>query len=225
MIAHHPSTQDLLAFGSGTLTTGDSVAISAHLDYCTGCSKKADQLDAQTAQDWNESVPDANVDMDELSPILDAILSMPPPEIPETLGPAPVSASTAVGGQLFEVPAVLGKLAESGLKWRKLPGGVSLAKVQLDNETLCSFLYMKPGGRVAMHTHEGTETTVVIGGSFRDAAGQYREGDFVQRSEQHTHSSESDEGCLCFTVQDNPVVFTKGLSRLFNPINRRLMRS
>jgi putative transcriptional regulator len=157
------------------------------------------------------------------APILDSILSTPLPDLPD----APVAVSNRskmeVGEQQFDVPAVLGRLVESGLKWRKLPGGVRLAKVKLDNQNICSFLYMQPGGKVGMHTHEGKETTLVIGGSFFDAEGEYREGDFIQRGEDDNHTSLSKEGCLCFTVQDNPVVFTKGLSRLFNPISRRLM--
>jgi putative transcriptional regulator len=30
------------------------------------------------------------------------------------------------------------------------------------------------------------------------------------------------DGCLCYTVQDAPVQFTKGLSRLLNGITHRL---
>ncbi len=224
MIAYHPTSQELLAFGSGTLTTGDSVAISAHLDYCTSCASKSGQLEAQSAQDWNNLPAQQDVDMDELAPILDTILSAPLPELPESSPTASSTAKVEVGGQQFELPAVLDRLAETGLNWHRLPGGVSLAKVKVDNENLCTFLYMKPGGKVAMHTHVGKETTLVIGGSFFDAAGEYGIGDLVRRGEEDTHTSQSNDGCLCFTVQDNPVVFTSGLSRLFNPLNKRLMR-
>lgn len=224
MIAYHPTSQELLAFGIGTLMAGSAVAIAAHLEYCPSCSSKAARLEAESAQLWNEVPDNSDIDMDALAPILDAILSAP---LPEDSGAAPVSSKQAaieIGGQRFKLPPVLARVAEGGLKWLSLPGGVSLAKVKVDNETLCTFLYMKPGGKVGMHTHQGMETTLVIGGSFFDASGHYRKGDFVERSETDTHTSESEEGCLCFTVQDNPVVFTSRFARLLNPLNRYLMR-
>ncbi len=224
MIAFHPSSQELLAFSDGSLVAGSAVAIAAHLDYCPVCSGKSARLEAESAQLWNEVPESTAVDLDALAPILDAILNAP---LPEEFGSTAVVAkqpAIEIGGQRFKLPPVLARVAEGGLKWLSLPGGVSLAKVKVDNETLCTFLYMKPGGKVGMHTHEGTETTLVIGGSFFDASGRYREGDFVQRSDTDTHTSESEEGCLCFTVQDNPVVFTSRFARLLNPINRYLMR-
>lgn len=221
MITHHSSSQELLAFGKGELPAGDSVAISAHLEYCTSCANKLGHLEADIAQDWSKYSSESILDTDELEPILDSIFTAP---IHEDLPVPPLNEGMIeVGGQKFELPTVLSSLAESGLNWRKMPGGVSLALVKLDNQNICSFLYMKPGGGVAMHTHKGKETTLVIGGSFFDAEGEYRKGDFIQRGEEDNHTSQSNEGCLCFTVQDNPVVFTRGLPRLFNPINRLLM--
>jgi putative transcriptional regulator len=98
-----------------------------------------------------------------------------------------------------------------------MAGGINQASVMLDNETQCEFLYMKPGSQVPVHKHRGNEITLVLDGSFSDEMGHYRESDFVLRNVSHQHQPMSDEGCLCFAVQDSPLMFTKGLARLLNP--------
>jgi putative transcriptional regulator len=37
------------------------------------------------------------------------------------------------------------------------------------------------------------------------------------RTKEHIHRPASDEGCLCFSVLDSPLTFTKGLARFMNP--------
>ena len=115
---------------------------------------------------------------------------------------------------------MLAKAASQGLKWKKVAGGISEAQLFLDNETLCEFIYMAPGCKVPVHTHQGSESTLVLDGSFEDELGEYKASDFIIRDAQDSHQPRSKEGCLCFAVLDSPLKFTEGLARLMNPINR-----
>jgi putative transcriptional regulator len=120
----------------------------------------------------------------------------------------------------IKLPKVLAKAASQGLKWKKVAGGISEAQLFIDNETQCEFIYMAPGGKVPVHTHQGSEATLVLEGSFEDELGEYKTSDFIIRDAQHNHQPRSKEGCLCFSVLDSPLQFTEGLARLMNPLNR-----
>jgi hypothetical protein len=125
----------------------------------------------------------------------------------------------------FTLPRILAKAANEGLVWKKLSGGINQAKLNIDTETQCEFIYMSPGSQTPMHKHQGNEITLVLDGSFSDASGTYEPADFIVRSGKDEHQPISEEGCLCFAVLDSPLTFTKGIARLFNPVNRYRFRN
>ena len=61
---------------------------------------------------------------------------------------------------------------------------------------------------------DGTDLRIVIPNGYASH--------FIWRDASHAHSPHTPDGCLCYTVQDAPVQFTKGLSRLLNGITHRL---
>ena len=124
----------------------------------------------------------------------------------------------------FTLARILAKAANEGLVWKKLAGGINQAKLDIDTETQCEFIYMSPGSQTPMHKHQGNEITLVLDGSFSDASGTYEPADFIVRSGKDEHQPVSEEGCLCFAVLDSPLTFTQGVARLFNPINRYRFR-
>ncbi|MGN5168106.1 cupin domain-containing protein [Aeromonas hydrophila] len=80
----------------------------------------------------------------------------------------------------------------------------------------------RAGGRIPEHTHQGYELTLLLAGNIQDGDTLYKAGDFIWRDASHSHSPHTPDGCLCYTVQDAPVQFTKGLSRLLNGISQHL---
>ena len=103
-------------------------------------------------------------------------------------------------------------------------GGINQARLDIDTETQCEFIYMSPGSQTPMHKHQGNEITLVLDGSFSDVAGTYEPADFIVRSGKGEHQPVSEKGCLCFAVLDSPLTFTQGVARLLNPINRYRFR-
>lgn len=217
----HPSTELLNRFVQGELVTGKSVVVSAHMELCEACSAKAKELQTLAVSYWVD--PDSELQSDQFIEADHATMVASIVKSPQTKTEQIeelVEVDIDVLNHSIKLPKVLGKAALQGLKWKKVAGGISEAQLFLDNETLCEFIYMAPGCEVPVHTHQGTESTLVLDGSFEDELGEYKTSDFIIRDAQHNHQPRSKEGCLCFAVLDSPLKFTEGLSRLMNPVNR-----
>jgi len=234
---HHPSHALLRNFSGGQLSTGMSVAISAHLEYCDECRKVSNTINAELATEWlaaepavhespaglrgSEKIAGKSPNFDNPQALLDEITSRPQVV---SINSASANADKPVELHMHErsikLPKVLAKAASSGVVWRKLAGGINSAKLTLDREAQCDFMYMKPGSQAPSHTHHGVEVTLVLDGTFEDELGEYRPGDFVLRQSDQTHTPRSDEGCLCYSVLDSPLLFTSGWSRLLNPFQQ-----
>ena len=199
-----------------------SVAISAHLDYCDNCCKASAGFERELASKWLASEPAANAP--EFSPsndILDQITSQPQVvSIRQAVREADSSMELHMHERSVKLPRVLAKVAGDGVVWRKLAGGINTANLTLDRDAQCDFMYMKPGSQAPKHTHRGLEVTLVLDGTFEDELGEYQPGDFVLRKSSQTHTPRSDEGCLCYSVLDEPLLFTSGWSRLLNPFQK-----
>jgi putative transcriptional regulator len=220
-VHHHPTDEMLTDFTAGNLGTGLSVVISAHIELCEQCRHRRTDLENQSAALWEQ---EASMDYQgvtgDFGPMLAEIHSKLDGVSQETsvhTQPAVLSEMHMLEGSV-RLPKVLAKLAGEGLVWKKLSGGINQASIKLDDETTCEFLYMKPGSQAPIHTHRGNEFTLVLDGSFSDELGNYKPADFLSRDPSHHHQPRSDEGCLCFAVQDGPLKFTRGLARLLNPI-------
>jgi len=217
----HPSTELLNRFVQGELVTGKSVIVAAHMELCEACSAKAKELQTLAVSSWVD--PDSALQSDQSIEANHATMVASIVKSPQTKTEQIeelVEVDIDVLNHSIKLPKVLGKAALQGLKWKKVAGGISEAQLFLDNETLCEFIYMAPGCEVPVHTHQGTESTLVLDGSFEDELGEYKTSDFIIRDAQHNHQPRSKEGCLCFAVLDSPLKFTEGLSRLMNPVNR-----
>ncbi len=216
----HPSTELLNQFIQGELVTGKSVVVSAHMELCKSCRAKAEELQAHAVSSWVD--PGSALQSDQPSEVdyssmLASIVKSP--QIKSEPIEELVEIDIDVLNHSIKLPKVLAKAASEGLQWKKVAGGISEAHLFLDNETLCEFIYMAPGCQVPVHTHQGSESTLVLDGSFEDELGEYKASDFIIRDGQHNHQPRSKEGCLCFAVLDSPLKFTEGLARLMNPIN------
>ncbi|MFT4863399.1 MAG: putative transcriptional regulator [Pseudohongiellaceae bacterium] len=210
----HPSQDLLSAFAQGGLSVGMNVALSAHIELCDTCRSKTGEMKSDAVMSWLQTSEEV-VEPD-FSDMIESIVSQPQDkEEPERGGHA-VHEMHMLNHSVL-LPRVLAKVASEGLVWKKLTGGINQALVKLDAETQCEFIYMTPGSQVPVHKHQGSEVTLVLDGSFSDELGHYRVSDFVVRTKEHIHRPASDEGCLCFSVLDSPLTFTKGLARFMNP--------
>lgn len=218
MISFHPKFIDLQAFSAGNCEPAKALMISAHVDMCPQCQSDCIEIQAQLAKDvFTVQSVSTPLDDDYLG-MLSKITDLP---VAKTEMTELNNASIELDGKFFELPRALKRYAKNTGNWSKLVGKLWQAPVDLGDIGKANFMYMEKGGRVPEHTHKGTEMTLVIDGQYGDGINEYDCGDFTLLNNQHKHlpHSEADDGCLVFTIVDQPLHFTSGIARLLNPFS------
>ncbi|WP_429039794.1 ChrR family anti-sigma-E factor [Aeromonas veronii] len=230
MIKAHPTDPMLRAFAADELPLPLAVGLSAHCELCPGCAARLKTFEEELAQQYLASPAEpelASRDDVALDAGFDAmlaeILAKPLVEpLSEQVRELPRSQSgeLEVAGQAYRLPRVLARYRSP--RWRHI-GAIRQQSLPLDEMgARASLLHIEAGGRIPEHTHQGYELTLLLAGNIQDGDTLYKAGDFIWRDASHSHSPHTPDGCLCYTVQDAPVQFTKGLSRLLNGISQHL---
>jgi len=237
MINHHPHDSLLLAHANGELALSMSIAISAHCELCEQCQTALTAYTEQAARAAFHLAPMSSfsafppkTDNDNaasrgasaraqapsipapLEHMLEHIFAQP------TLSEAPSNKpiSIKLKKQEYYLPAAFKKLHNR--PWQQL-GKASRMRCDLDEmNTRASLLHIEPLGEIPEHTHKGYELTLLLAGEFSDSNGNYVAGDFIMLDATTEHAPTTTSGCLCYTVLNAPLHFTKGLSKLLNPI-------
>ncbi|NVK54582.1 MAG: cupin domain-containing protein [Alteromonadaceae bacterium] len=231
MIKFHPKPELLEQFVSGTLSPAESLMVSAHCDMCQYCQG---QVEAQT-EEFAAHELELEAISEQYDPQFDVMLAnitqQPVAETVYSGGRMAQSNGQAVAtieldGRKFELPKTLHRLVQKRGNWSSLVGKLWQAPVELGYEGVANFIYMGKGGSVPEHTHRGSEMTLVIDGEFSDGVNDYDTGDFIYLNGEHTHAphSNSNEGCLVFSIVDQPLHFTSGIARLLNPFSHLFFR-
>ncbi|NKF51611.1 anti-sigma factor [Shewanella sp. WXL01] len=228
MINFHPDQQMLLLHAEGKLPLSLSIAVSAHLEYCGKCQQELTSAQAKAtntflsddslaveSQHGNEQSDAAQTNAD-LDSMLDAMMSglddLKIDDIPSVEEPLTVE----VKGEQYSLPRVFKNQLLS--EWQGI-GKVTRSRLDTgEGKARASLLHIDANGEIPQHTHKGTEITLLLAGEFSDEYNQYKPGDLMVMTPDHKHSPKTMEGCLCYTVVDAPLYFTKGISKLLNPI-------
>lgn len=228
MIKAHPTDPMLRAFAADELPLPLAVGLSAHCELCPDCAARLKTFEEELAQQYLDSPAEP-----ELAPRDDAaldagfdamladILAQPEPVAAPVIDlPRAQPTELEVAGHAYRLPRVLARYRSP--KWRHI-GAIRQQSLPLDEMgARASLLHIEAGGRIPEHTHQGYELTLLLAGTIEDGDTRYKAGDFIWRDASHSHSPHTPDGCLCYTVQDAPVQFTKGLSRLLNGISQHL---
>ncbi|MFT6984649.1 MAG: putative transcriptional regulator [Psychromonas sp.] len=212
MIKHHPSESLLAQYCAGELPFSLSIALSAHIEMCPHCQTSEKQREAEQAtQIWDE-IKTETVDLGDL---LQSILATPIDPVQTIAKPA---ASIALAGEQFTLPHAFRSF--NGFNWSGI-GPVNRARVIRNEKNVrASLLHISAGGEIPAHQHKGYELTLLLDGRFSDEQGSYNKGDFILLQGDVNHSPKTDKGCLCYTVQDAPLHFTRGMSKVLNPLGK-----
>ena len=211
---HHPAAERLLDYASGGLPEPMALLVATHLALCPRCRRETAELEA-LAGALLETLPPEPVAADSLERVL-ARIEQPAPAEPaaEQLAPGDPSLPRPLrdyaGGTLEALP------------WRRLG---PIAEVQLLRDFpgfTTRLLRIRGGLGVPVHTHRGSELTLVLSGAFSDEGGHYARGDVEEADAEVTHRPVADPGedCLCLAVTDAPLKLTSRFGRLLNPFLR-----
>lgn len=217
MIKYHPNQALLRKHAAGELPASISLAVSIHCQMCEECQQTLNLMTDEIAQD---SFDEVSFETADTQPGFEASMEDMLANIMATddISDAPMSKQIElqVKDQSYTLPRALSNVPMS--QWRTL-GKVSRSTLALDEGPIHThLLHIDRGGEVPCHTHKGFEITLLLDGSFEDEMGRYHKGDFILLDKQHNHQPKTEEGCLCFTVADDALHFTKGIHKLFNPI-------
>ncbi|RDV29397.1 anti-sigma factor [Alteromonas aestuariivivens] len=227
MIRCHPRLEQLVKFVEGNLSYSESILIAAHCDMCDHCRRVVDSETADQAETaFGTDVVQAGPDFDAMFARITQLPAAPAFESGEVLFKPPSKTSLELDGKSFRLPRTLQNLAGKTGNWTSLVGRLWQAPVDLGCHGVANFIYMAKGGSVPEHTHRGTEFTLVLDGKFSDGLNDYDTGDFIYLDSEHTHAPKTEfaEGCLVFSVLDQPLHFTSGLARLLNPFSHLFFR-
>lgn len=216
MIKHHPNEQLLAQYSSGELAFSLSIAISAHIEMCPKCQQKEKQIIARQAQQaWHaDNIEEANFD-----DMLQSILATPLESTKdENIRKTKETNDVSIEGNTYRLPTAFRSFEQ--FKWSGF-GTINRARVINDEQDVrANLLHIKKGGEIPVHQHKGYELTLLLAGSFSDEHGTYQKGDFILLSGEINHSPKTEKGCLCYTVQDAPLHFISGMSKVLNPLGK-----
>jgi len=216
MVLNHPDESLLTAYSAASLPLSQALCISAHLEHCSECQQKLQQLNYLGSELMQQLRPaPSTTDLKEdLLARLDTL--------EEDL---PGQHKTIRGNE--KIPRCLRQFVETeyhDLAWKRVSPDIHSVELCRDsNGAKVELLRIKPGGAATTHTHLGDEYTVILEGSFSDDSGVYGQGDFLHRDARHEHRpvATQDRECICLAVTEGPIQFTGFFSRILNPLIRR----
>ncbi|WP_299770908.1 ChrR family anti-sigma-E factor [uncultured Pseudoteredinibacter sp.] len=215
-INHHPDEATLLSYAAGALPRSFAVLIDCHLEQCPQCHEKIFKAEAIAGEFIEHSPPIEANDSDALRDKFFAALDAEPTpqQLAHTVGNEP---------QLpIEVVAVLSG-RDQELPWRFIvPGMHSITLNSSDlhsSESSLKLLRIAPGRNLPMHSHQGSELTMVLQGAFQDELGCFRPGDVADLDHEVEHQpiTIGNEACICLVAMDAPLEFKSLVPKLLQP--------
>lgn len=221
MIKFHPEEAWLKLHAQGELSLSVALGISAHCELCEQCRDKVNGFTEHFAEVALNNSTSLSV-----SAAVDTILEEPDwSHMLETItSKEQVHSNLAQNAQVqfevknqhFYLPKVFRQFSHKS--WQGIGKVSRMRLVNDDDPERASLLHIEAMGEIPEHTHKGHEITLILSGDFEDEFNQYVVGDYLVLDSNHRHSPKTRQGCLCFTVVDAPLHFTKGMSKLLNPI-------
>lgn len=222
MTDKHPTTDLLTEYAAGVLPIALTIAVRTHLHFCEQCQVSVESLE-HVGGEMLSRLESFSVNEN----MLDRVLQ----KIQEVGGEGEIDDAQDNAKRSHEHPAldsvasalpenVKGLLPDGQLSWRFLSPSLKVATISVGESAYELALHrIQAGGKAPAHDHNGQEITVVLTGSFSDAQGIYRPGDFIIKEQGDTHRpiAAQNEDCICLSVLSAPIRLT-GFNRIFNPL-------
>jgi putative transcriptional regulator len=187
----------LLDHAAGVLPRGHALLLEVHQTLRPQARAALAELEAVGAHFLNAAPP----------------LAVKAPQAPEE----PMPDTRHADMTMPRWPAAVGDLLSGrpeGLAWKtQFPG---FRQARIADCPGVTALWLKPGGAIPAHAHEGVELTLVIDGAFEDERGVYGRGDLAIAEPGFSHRPRVtlDDSCLCLVANTGDNKFKSRLARL-----------
>ena len=214
-IKHHPSDETLLRQAAGTLGAGPGLVVAVHLEGCATCRRRLLDFEAMGGA-LLEAQPAHPMGQDALARALERLDLVPPTPRPAAR-PHTVMRHRRVG---LDLPASLQHCEIGGWRWG-IPG-FRWSRVTIPGapDARVVLLKGKPGLRLPLHGHAGTEYLQVLSGALSDERGRYLPGDLdeVGAEIDHRPAVDADGECVCLVALEGDTLLRGPLGRLLWPV-------
>ncbi|WP_373077748.1 ChrR family anti-sigma-E factor [Zhongshania sp.] len=222
-IEHHPNEETLLSYAAGALPAGLALVVGCHLQYCPECRVSVNAGEALGADLMVTLAPKA-LSARARASVLE--------QLDNNISEGMIARPVAVQQQGCEpdapnpeaIPRLLHRFLQQdsfdALPWKKTiaPG---LKQIVLNcGEGDVRLLRIAAGKRMPVHSHHGSELTLILRGGYSDNLGKFNAGDVadLDASVEHQPVADSDEDCICLAGMDAPLAFRGWLARLIQPL-------
>lgn len=213
---HHLDEATLLGYSAGALPVAFGVVAAAHLSRCQHCRDQlleADQIGGVLLEQQRAEQP--------TSQARDAMLARLDDEPEAVTLPAANVATSPDDPDLLPQPlhAWFGKSMRT-LRWRwAAPGVQRIRAAGLVGGDLM-LLRLAQASKQPLHSHGGSELTMILDGAYDDVLGHFAPGDVADLDGTTKHQPVVMPGvaCVCVVAKDAPLEFDDWLPRLMQPL-------
>lgn len=205
---HHPDDATLLSYAAGSLPESFEILVGCHLRFCEHCRSRI-----HMAETIGVALMDAQTPKPSSAATRDAFMA----RLDDVAEPDPVCSEQ----RPHRLPDPLQQLLEQGdqsLPWKRLVPGIQQIMLPCDDGGL-RLLKIAPGVSIPLHTHAGSELTLILQGSYSDEMGRFCRGDVADLDPDVEHQPITDraEACICLVATDAPLKFKGFLPKLLQP--------
>ena len=219
---HHLNEATLIGFAAGALSPEMAAVAATHLQGCRHCRRLL--ADAENIGGAllgrQQAAHDAAADLPGLRQDILARLEALPPAQPAASFDAGQHADRANDPDRLPSPlqAYFGP-SWSALRWRWAAPGLHMVRATGTSKDKLIMLKVAPGRAMPVHSHQGTELTQILQGSYNDALGHFGPGDAADLDNETLHQPVSSPGvpCICVAALDAPLRFPGWLARQLQP--------
>ncbi len=220
MVKYHPDVRFLTDYSAGTLPRSQALCVAAHLHFCSGCKSRVLEL-MELGAEFFEQQDTIKTSSNSFETLVNRIKDDSNSSIPITKA----NHLKVDEKRPTKLPRAIHKLCDgdlTSLDWKSIGKNFRFSNLKVrdhDRKRETSLFYIKAGGNVPQHKHQGDEITVVLEGSFSDNEDRYHVGDFVVRTKGETHKpvASQNEDCLCLSTLDSPITISNPLVRILLP--------
>jgi putative transcriptional regulator len=212
---HHLDDATLLSYSGGALPTAMAVVVAAHLDRCQLCRDhllEADQIGGALMQQQRPATPSVSA--------REAMLARLERE-PELEPRPPQAAPTAFDPDRLPAPLHpwFGNSLRA-LRWQRVAPGVQRIRASGLHGADLMLLRIAPGSKLPLHSHGGSELTMILQGAYDDLLGHFGPGDVADLDGETEHQPVTSPGvpCICVAATDAPLKFSGWFARTLQPL-------